>query len=145
MNGKRTTPFGLWRYGDDFRKAAFVVLIEHSNEVFIPYYFLLGQSIELSLKAFLLDVGITLKELRSRKFGHNLNSLLNECHSRNIENYVKLENRHFGVIGLLNLEYQAKRFQYIQTGRIFLPEQSFVQEAANLLSYGLRDMFINKK
>src|ERR1700722_15478820 len=46
-------------------------------------YFLLSQSIELALKAFLALHGKTAKELR-KKFGHNLNKLLKEAIKRGL-------------------------------------------------------------
>ena len=82
MNDTRTTPFGMWRYGNDFRKAALAVLTEHNDRVFVPYYFLLGQSIELSLKAFLMGRGVSLYVLSSRKYGHDLKALLDEARRR---------------------------------------------------------------
>jgi hypothetical protein len=60
----------------------------------MPYYFLLGQSIELSLKAFLLGRGVPLKELRSRKYGHNLETLLDEARRRKLGLEVKLGGTH---------------------------------------------------
>lgn len=126
----------MWRYGSDFRKAALAVLAHHHNAAFMPYYFLLGQSIELSLKAFLMGRGIPLKELRT-KYGHNLKELLDEARRRKLGNEVKLENAHCGVIGLLNVEYLNKRFQYIRTGTMYLPDATLAQTAADRLSEGL--------
>lgn len=138
MNEERITSFGLWRYGNDFRKAALAVLTHHNNEIFMPYFFLLGQSIELSLKAFLLARGIPLSELRSRKYGHNLKALLDEARHRKLGNEVKLKNTHCAVIHLLGIEYLGKRFQYIKTGSMSIPEPWLAQEAADLLSNGLQ-------
>jgi hypothetical protein len=38
----------------------------------VPIYFLLGQAIELALKAHLAASGVPKKKLRSRKIGHNI-------------------------------------------------------------------------
>jgi len=59
----RTTPFGLWRYGEDFRKSGMLVAAENPYSGFMPFYFLMGQSIELFLKAFLLANGVQLRDL----------------------------------------------------------------------------------
>ena len=127
----------MWRYGNDFRKAALAIQSKHNDHAFMPYYFLLGQSIELSLKAFLLGRGVPLKELRSRKYGHNLKALLDESRRRKLGLEVKLENTHCTVIHLLGIEYLDKRFQYIQTGMMYLPEAWLAQEATDKLSRGL--------
>lgn len=137
MSDSKTTPYGMWRYGNDFRQAAIAVLSHHNDRAFMPYYFLLGQSIELSLKAFLLGRGVPLKELRSKKYGHNLKALLDEARHRRLGVEVKLEGTHCAVIHFLGIEYLDKRFQYIQTGMMHLPEAWLAQEAADKLSNGL--------
>ncbi|MBL6933783.1 MAG: hypothetical protein ISR48_00050 [Alphaproteobacteria bacterium] len=137
MDRDRTTPYGLWRYGDDFRKAALAVLSHHNDRVFMPYYFLIGQSIELSLKAFLLGRGVSLKELRSSKYGHDLKALLDEARRRRLGLEVPLKTTHCAAIHILNMEYLVKRFQYVQVGPMLLPEVRLAQEAADGLSDGL--------
>ena len=139
MSNDRTTPYGMWRYGNDFRKAALAVLSHYNDRAFMPYYFLIGQSIELSLKAFLLGRGMSLKELRSKKYGHDLKALLDEAHRLRLRSEVKLENVHCAVINLLGIEYLDKRFQYIQTGMMHLPDCPRAQEVADRLSEGLKD------
>ena len=139
MNDTRTTPFGMWRYGNDFRKAALAVLTQHNDPAFVPYYFLLGQSIELSLKAFLMGRGVPLKVLRSRKYGHDLKALLDEARRRKLGFEVNLAPAHCGVIHLLGIEYLGRRFQYIRTGTMILPHSGLSQEAADLLSAGLKE------
>ena len=139
MGNNRTTPYGMWRYGNDFRKAARAVLSHYDIAQFMPYYFLLGQSIELSLKAFLLGHGTPLKELRSKKYGHDLEALLNEAYRLGLE--VKLDGTHRAVIHLLGVEYLDRRFQYIRTGMLRLPEPRLAQAAADKLSDGLEKYF----
>lgn len=139
VDDNRTEPFGMWRYGDDFRKAALAVLEKHDERGFMPYYFLLGQSIELSLKAFLMGRGVPLKELRSGNIGHDLKALLDEARRRKLGLEVKLESAHCAVIHLLGIEYLDRRFQYIRTGMMSLPDTRLAQETADLLSAGLND------
>ena len=73
----RTTPLGMIRYSHEFMEAALVVdeKIGRSPgfEIVapIPVLYLVGHSIELSLKSYLLQQGITLRDLR-RNFGHSL-------------------------------------------------------------------------
>jgi hypothetical protein len=137
MKDERTTPYGMWRYGDDFRKAALAVLHVYNDREFMPYYFLLGQSIELSLKAFLLGRGLSLGDLRSKKYGHNLKALLDEAIRQQLESEVPMTAADCAVIHLLGIEYVGRRYQYIRTGRMMLPEISIVQRAADKLLAGL--------
>jgi HEPN domain-containing protein len=137
MSDDLTTPFGMWRYGNDFRQAAVAVLDHHSDRAFMPYYFLVGQSVELLLKAFLLGRSMHLNVLRSKKYGHNLKALLDEARSQQLEAEVKLTGTDCAVIHLLGIEYLEKRFQYIRTGRMYLPEQPLAQRAVDKLSTGL--------
>ena len=132
----RTTPYGMWRYGNDFRIAAVIVIAELNEKYFMPYYFLIGQSIELLLKAYLMGRGVTILELKN-KFGHNLKKLLRESQKQELHNIVNLQQKHHSVIHLLNMEYLDRRFQYMQSGTMYLPEIQFVQEAADMLSDGL--------
>ena len=71
---ERTTAFGLWRYAKEFFEAAKKIQ-EPSNsiqqKISIPAYYLLGHSIELSLKAFLKAQGFTIEKLKN-KYGHDL-------------------------------------------------------------------------
>lgn len=133
----RTTPFGLWRYGNDFRLAATYVLDHERSKYFMPYYFLLGQSIELSMKAFLLGRGVAITELRAKNLGHDLVALLGECKRRKIGKEVELSQYHGAGIRILNLTYKPRRLQYIETGLMSLPEAWMVHEAAENLSVGL--------
>lgn len=136
MNNQRTTPYGLWRYGSDFYKAANSVLIQHNSEHFMPYYFLIGQSIELSLKAFLLADGMQLSTLR-KSYGHDLRKLITTSVERNIIDHVPLEDSHVAVMDLMTDEYLERRYQYIKTGMMQLPHIPLVHTAAELLSINL--------
>src|SRR3990170_611670 len=69
-------PVGFWIYARDFRRAADVL---PNKSAFSPVaYYLHCHSIELSLKAFLLRRGISLRVLRNRPLGHDLIALLSE-------------------------------------------------------------------
>lgn len=68
---ERTTPFCLWRYSKDYLDAANKlgkpkdsIIYEMRLRYSEPVYYLVGHSIELSLKAFLRGRGTPLKELR---------------------------------------------------------------------------------
>lgn len=138
MTDDRTTPYGMWRYGNDFREAATAVSERRNVEVFMPYYFLLGQSIELSLKAFLMGSGVPLDDLR-KEFRHDLEKLLTEAQSRQLEIELKLDKNQCAAIEILNWEYSDRRLQYIQTGAKSIPKPEFAQGAADKLSAGLQE------
>ena len=127
----------MWRYGNDFREAALALTDQHDVSRFMPYYFLIGQSIELSLKAFLLGRGESLRALRSRKFGHDLDALQTEARRRQLGREVPLTNVNRAVIQVLGIEYLTRRFQYARTGTMYLPLVALAQEAADKLSSGL--------
>ena len=138
MSDKQTTPFGLWRYGNDFMRAATTILINHNEQAFMPYYFLIGQSIELSLKAFLLADGVELEVLH-KKYGHKLDQLITLANEHNIQEVVNIKNTHVAVIDLMSKEYNGKRYQYIKTGMMNLPHIPLVHEAGELLSTELKN------
>jgi hypothetical protein len=75
----RTTAIGLARYAHEYIDAA--MLVERNDPTPthispIPAYFLIQHGIELTLKAYLRHKGLTVKELRGGKYGHDLHA----CH-----------------------------------------------------------------
>lgn len=122
----RTTPIGLARYSSEFLVAA---LITDENmgrqggyETFapVPVMFLVGQSIELSLKAYLLHSGVTLEKLRT-KFGHDLHKLLRKSKELELKRIINLTEEEINTIELLNELYVSKQLQYIVTGAKVFP------------------------
>lgn len=77
----RTKPIGMARYAKEFREAADAAdkILGHKPgfEIIapIPVMYLIGHSMELSLKAYLLHHGVTLNELR-KTYGHHLRKCL---------------------------------------------------------------------
>lgn len=145
MQNNITTPHGLWRYGNDFREAAFIISQSRDVERFLPYYFLLGQSIELFLKAYLMYRGYSLHELKSRKYGHDLKALAAAARKHDLKNFVPLRQTHYAAIDLLNFEYTKRRFQYQRAGLIALPDAHLIHTAANRLARGLKPLFKAEK
>jgi len=134
---ERTTPHGMWRYGQDFYSAACVVREHHKAESFMPFHFLIYQSIELSLKAYLLKKGITVAELKGKKYGHDVKKILDASLENGLKDHVALDQTHIAVIKIANEEYRNKRFQYIQTGSMTVPDVELIINAARLLTVGL--------
>lgn len=118
MNLPSETAFGFLNDAKEFLAAAELIL-NRSSEVSLPSYFLLGRSVELSLKAFLLASGMSRNELTYRKYGHDLEALLNEARMRGIENAIPIDDVKLGVLALLNYDYSEKRSEYRVSGGIY--------------------------
>lgn len=86
----------------------------------IPVLFLIGQSIELSLKAFLLSEGVSLRKLRY-KYGHELHRALRKAKELGLSNFVEFSEEDLFVVELLNQLYSSKQLQYIVTGAKTFP------------------------
>jgi hypothetical protein len=132
----RTTALGLWTHTREFADAArHVFSVEKGT--FLPGYYLLAHSIELSLKAFLLAAGEPLSVLKRRDLGHDLKALLARAQKLDFESIVPLEPMEIGVISLLNFDYVAKRFEYRETGMYHLPLPHLAQSVTDKL---IRDL-----
>jgi hypothetical protein len=141
MNGIRETPEGFLKHAQEFWAAADIVLSKVQG-VSLPGYFLLGRSIELSLKAFLLHSDLSIEELRMKKFGHNLRALLQEARIRGLEQYIGLEAMDSGVIDLLSYDYADKRLEYrVSGGKYSLPLLPQTWEVARRLAYELESVW----
>ena len=138
MDDDRVSPFIFWRLSKNYFDAAELVGKEYSRHIFLPYYYLLGHSIELSLKAFLVGRGMKASELRKRKYGHNLSALLKESRRRKLGIQVKLSEVDMGVIRLLDFEYAAKKYEYSERGLYRLPDAKLSIQVAHRLLSGLK-------
>lgn len=137
MKEPHETPEGFLKHAQEFWAAADLVLNKVEG-VSLPAYFLLGRSIELSLKAFLLHKGIPVSELRKKRYGHNLKALLAESRIQGIERFVQLAAIDAGVIDLLSYDYEAKRLEYrITKGTYALPLLPETWRVARRLAYEL--------
>lgn len=127
----RTTAFGLWRYSKGFADAGDVVYIANLPGKYIPgypyippipAYYLMGHSIELSFKAFLRGHGVPVKELRRRPLGHDLSALYERAKRHQLAERVQLSPKDVELVHLLNRDYMNKRFEYIETGGMHVPD-----------------------
>jgi HEPN domain-containing protein len=101
-------------------------------------YYLLGHSIELSLKAFLFGRGIKYNKLRYKPYGHDLSKLITVSRKRRLGVQVKLTNNEIDLIKLLSISYSAKLLEYTETGFYKLPEYGVLHEIATKLVAGIR-------
>lgn len=138
----RTTPVGLVRYATEFMEAALITnnkMGRKSAHKFIapvPVMFLVGQSVELALKAFLLSRGISLRTLR-RDFGHELRRSLKNSNELGLLDLVKLTEEEEGTISLLDDLYATKQLQYIVTGAKTFPVFDPLQRASLKLIHAI--------
>lgn len=92
--------FATFRYAQEFHVTA-----QKTGSPIVRAY-LLGHAIELYLKAFLLQSGLTTAALRSkRQYGHDLEKLLTAARDRGIEKFVRVSPEMVEDIGKLNALY----------------------------------------
>lgn len=133
------TPEGFLKHAQEFCEAAELVCA-NSSTVSLPGYFLLGRSVELSLKAFLLQCGFTVKQLRSRPYGHNLRELMRAASENGLTEHVGVGKQEGASIYLLSHDYVTKRLEYRQTGQEYaLPFIDVTLRITRELAFGLSE------
>ena len=99
---------------------------------FAPTYFLVCQSIELSLKAFLRGSGYSDKQLR--QLGHDLDACIAAARVADIESHVSLSEAVVAAIGVINPYYDLKDLQYSMSGyKSYPPPESLLALAERLV------------
>ena len=86
----------------------------------IPVLFLVGQAVELALKAFLLSQGVSLSTLR-KDYGHELHRALRKAKELGFKPLLQLTEEEKNVLALLDELYSSKQLQYIVTGAKTFP------------------------
>lgn len=137
MTANGETAEGFFLHAQEFWAAADLVLSKTEGGS-LPAYFLLGRSIELSLKAFLLHKGMSIATLRSRQYGHSLKTLLECAKEKGLEKFISVEPIESGVIDLLSFAYADKRLEYrVTKGTYYLPLLPETWGVARKLAYEL--------
>ena len=77
---------------------------------FAPTYFLVCQSIELSLKAYLRGSGYSDKQLR--RLGHDLDACVAAARAAGVESHVSFSEADVAAIAVINSYYHSKDLQY---------------------------------
>jgi hypothetical protein len=80
----------------------------------IPALYLLGHSIELSLKAYLLSQGVNLRQVRH--LSHDLHACMRKAKELGLLNHAKFSRAEEGALEILNGLYSTKQLEYIVTG-----------------------------
>lgn len=139
---ERTTSIGMARYATEFFEAALAaddkLGTKPGYEIVapIPVMFLVGQAIELALKAYLLAKGVGLRNLR-RDYGHELHHSLRKAKELGLGDVVSLSAEEEGIINLLDSLYSTKQLQYIVTGAKTFPVFGPLESVARKLVYGI--------
>ncbi len=137
-DSRRTTSIGLVRYAKEFHDAALgaddTLGTKSGYKVFapIPVLYLIGHSMELSLKAFLLHKGVTLSELRTR-FGHNLGKCLKKAKNLGLYSSVTFDESELDAFSALDCLYSTKQLEYIVTGPKTFPAFGFIHTMSQKL------------
>ena len=116
-----TTPAGFARYANEFLNAALIADngmgggTEYDHFAPVPVMYLIGHSIELSLKSYLLYSGDTVDDVRFN-FGHNLLRALEAANDKGLNDHVTFDDVELGALEVLEKLYATKQLNYIQTG-----------------------------
>ncbi len=108
-----------------------------------PLYFLLCQSIELSLKAYLRGCGTTKGQLI--KIGHDLVKALDYAQAKKLSDFFSLSPLQTKALRLINLYYKAKDLQYTEMGIKHYPDFGILLELANDLYSQTREFCVSKR
>lgn len=138
----RTTSIGLCRYACEFMEAAISADGQMGRRdgfkvvAPIPVLFLVGQSIELALKSFLLTRGVSLRKLRY-DYGHNIHRAMKKSKELGLFSLVTLTPEQLETIEILDGLYSSKQLQYIVTGSKTFPVFGLLQNATLLLLHAI--------
>lgn len=110
-----------------------------------PVHMLMGQSMELALKSYLMARGIQLDDLKRRPYGHDLNALLEKAMALNIQRLVELHSFNINAIQMLAPTYGNHEFRYIVTGTKSIPQWGFLSITARALTHGLHDLLLRRR
>ena len=103
------------------------------------------RSIELALKAFLLAKGLTKKELKSRKLGHDLVALSGKAKKMGLDDYLVV-NREWEInLSNANDYYYKKDFEYFNVAFQYygLPSLDELNEYSKGLLKSIRQVCID--
>jgi len=116
-NDNRTSPVGLLNVGKEYNEACKIITEKcpdkhpslPNTDLYKVRLYLIGHSFELLFKAVLLQHGVSVVELKSKKFGHNLSSLADK-----VKEFINLpfSDAERATLELLNWYYKDKDFEY---------------------------------
>lgn len=140
LDPARTTPIGLARYSEEFLHSSITVeavlgpKFGNGRVPITPSLYLLGHSIELAFKAYLLHKEVGLNILKD-KYGHDLIKCNKKALELGLGSLFRPTSAEEGAFELLNTLYSSKQLEYIVTGTKYMPLFVLIQSfASNLLT-----------
>ncbi len=134
----------LYTSGRQYFEAAKTIIENSSNfEGSPPLLFLIAQSIELFIKAFLRGIGFSEPELK--KLGHNLTKIYAEALEKNLNEYFSPQSNDQEIINLLNESYCSRDLQYVKTGMKNRPRIELSIDLAKRLNKNLLKFCADKR
>lgn len=133
---ERTTAIGLARYAYEYIEAARLVDGDYADKhpgsqiSPIPAYFLAHHGIELTLKSYLRHKGLTVREIASQKYGHDLHACYRKAKELGLLAIFKEHPNDVDTMWMLvNLNHKHG-LRYIKTGMKHFPLWSLVDPLA---------------
>ena len=133
---------GISNDAREFLDAAQLVRAE-KPEWFAPTLFLVCQSIELSLKAYLRGSGYSDKQLR--RLGHDLEAGIAAARAAAIEAHVQIDAADVEALTRMNAYYQSKDLQYSTSGYKSYPHPDVLFTLAERLWESLRTFCVEHR
>jgi hypothetical protein len=132
----RTTSIGLARYAFEYLDSA-IILEERATEKEpgsqispMPVYFLAFHGIELTLKSFLRSKEITVSQLSSHEFGHDLSTCYRKAKEFGLAEIFKEDTKDVAVLEMLEDLNDKQGLRYIRTGFKSFPLWAVVESFA---------------
>jgi len=105
----------------------------------LPAYYLIGHSIELSLKAFLMGRGLKIEDLKIKKYGHDLTNLIMASRKRKLGYEIKIKPRQINLLKNFGEIYKNKLLEYSESGLYIFSLYTEIFEIGYNLVMGLRE------
>ncbi len=125
VDDDRTTALGLARYAYEYYEAALGaddrIGMQPGYEISAPspVMFLVAHSMELALKAYMRNAGLTVADIR--KLGHDLDACFRIAVAMGFGRQVTLTREEEALLKLISDLHASTEFRYIQTGSKKLP------------------------
>lgn len=108
------------------------------QDTFRPAMFLIGQSIELALKAYLRMIGLSRSKLQF-EYGHNIRRLLRLSEKRGLDISPLTEGDRIALVDA-NVLYSKKYLQYFHPGTHVWPNFNQISRLASVIIYRAADV-----
>ena len=132
----RLSPIVFAKHAEEFLDAARREKDHATMHTSLPAYFLVGRSIELALKSFLLLEGRVEADLR--RVSHDLVAALELAQRHGLASLVKIAPESEEALRWINEYYQSKDLEYPTTGYKSYPQLRYLEEFASTLLAGLQ-------